>query len=486
MKSQKRTQPILFGSTFALIDCSQGRDGYFQNSAILHLRQALFLRLLPLACTTTGRSSGFRPGYGSRAHPRRKELRDKDLGGLKYFKVLGPLLDRLPTNATQRDRAGNRRLHFDPYAGLILLAFFSPLVDSLRGLQQARRLAKVQKRLGCERAALGSLSAAGRVFDPALLRELLGERAAQALPQIQGREAEALRGLTAVAGTLLTALPKMAWALWVDDEHRAVKMHLHFDVLKGVPVEATLTAGNGSETAPLRATLQAGRLYVLDRGYAAYQLFQDSSDRGSRFSGRSRDNAVGTVVEERPVSAAAWAAGVRSDRVVRLGGDQSGAVFKQVLRVVQVETGKTDSRGRPEVLLRATARLDLEAEHVARGYRLRWAVALFFRWFKCVLGCRPLLSTSPNGITIPLYLGILARLLIGLGTGKKPTKRTLERLPFYCAGRAREEELQSATSTSGTDRTPENRRPVSPQARRRLTLRAAKPSPPLDPLTPPS
>ncbi len=46
----------------------------------------------------------------------------------------------------------------------------------------------------------------------------------------------------------------MAWALWVDDEHRAVRTHLHFDVLKGVPVEATVTEGNASETAQLRAT----------------------------------------------------------------------------------------------------------------------------------------------------------------------------------------------------------------------------------------
>ena len=262
-------------------------------------------------------------------HPRRQELRDKDLCGLKYFQVLGPWLDRLHANATPRDRAGNRQLHFDQYAGLLLLALFSPLVDSLRGIQQASSLAKVQKLLGCERAALGSLSEASRVFDPALLREIIAELASQALPQIQGREAEALRGLTAVDGALLTALPKMAWALWVDDEHRAVKMHLHFDVLKGVPVEATVTEGNGSETAQLRAALQAGRLYVIDRGYAEYQLFQDIIDRGSSFIGRIRDNAVWTVVEERPVSPAAQAAGVRSDRVVRLGGDKSGAVFSK-------------------------------------------------------------------------------------------------------------------------------------------------------------
>jgi Transposase DDE domain len=376
------------------------------------------------------------------AHPRRREFRDKDLCGLKYFRVLGPLLDRLHADASARDRAGNRQLHFDQYAGLILLAFFSPLVDSVRGLQQASSLAKVQKLLGCERAALGSLSEASRVFDPALLRDIIGELAAQALPQIQGREAEALRGLTAVDGTLLTALPKMAWAFWVDDEHRAVKMHLHFDVLKGVPVEATLTAGNASETVQLRATLQAGRLYVIDRGYAEYQLFQDIIDTGSSFIGRLRDNAVWTVVEERPVSAAARAAGVRSDRVVRLGCDKSGAVFKQPLRVLEVTISKTDSQGRPEVLLLATDRLDLEAELVALGYRCRWAVELFFRWFKCILGCRHLLSTSPNGITIQLYLGLIASLLISVWTGKKPTKRTLEMLQFYFVGLASAEELQ--------------------------------------------
>jgi IS4 transposase len=98
--------------------------------------------------------------------------------------------------------------------------------------------------------------------------------------------------------------------------------------------------------------------------------------------------------------------------------------------------------GHTEVLLLATDRLDLEAEHVALGYRFRWAVELFFRWFNCILGCRHLLSTSPNGITIPLSLGIIASLLISLWTGKKPTKRTLEMLPFYFAGLASEEELQ--------------------------------------------
>jgi hypothetical protein len=372
---------------------------------------------------------------------RRVDIRDKDIHGLKYFRLVGPLLERLQSDAAARDKAGNRRLFFDQYAGLLLLTFFSPIVTSLRALQQASGLAKVQKLLGCQRAALGSLSEAGRVFDPALLRQIIGDLAQQALPLAQGREAEALRGLTAVDGTVLAALPKMAWALWRTDE-RALKMHLQFDVLKGVPTDATVTSANGPEIEELRATLQANRLYVVDRGYAEYQLFQDIIDAKSSFIGRIRDNAVWTVIEERPVNAAARAGGVQSDRVVHLGCVKSAAVFKQPLRVVQVDTGKTDSQGRPEVLLLATDRLDLDAELVALGYRFRWAVELFFRWFKCILGCRHLLATSRDGVTIQLYVGVIASLLISLWTGKKPTKRTLEMLQFYFAGLASEEELQ--------------------------------------------
>jgi hypothetical protein len=370
-------------------------------------------------------------------------IRDQDLQGLKYFKLLGPLLQRLHDDATARDRAGNRVLHFDQYACLLLLFFFNPIVKSLRGIQQASALDKVQRLLGCERASLGALSEASRVFDPQLLREIIGTLATQAVPLAHGKEAEALRGLTAVDGSLLPALPKMAWALWLDPKHRAAKMHIHFDVLKGVPVEATVTAGNDSETQQLRTTLQAYRLYVIDRGYAEYQLFQDIITARSAFIGRIRDNAVWEVIEERPLTAEARAAGVRSDRIVWLGGPQSGAVFEQKLRVIEVATGKTDALGRPDILLLATSRLDLAAELVALAYRFRWTVELFFRWFKCILGCRHLLANSPNGVTIQVYVAILASLLISLWVGRKPTIRTLEMLQFYFTGWATEAELMA-------------------------------------------
>jgi hypothetical protein len=373
--------------------------------------------------------------------PRQPKPQAKNIHGLKYFKQLRPLLARLHDVGTERDHAGNRQLFFDQYCTLILLFFFDPAFDSLRALQRASCVAKIRKKLGCTRTSLGSLSEAARVFDAAALQAIVGELAQQALPLHQGKDAELLRGLTAVDGSLLPALPKMAWALWIDEEHRAAKLHLHFDVFKGVPCHATITEGNGDERKELRAALQSKRLYVIDRGYAEYQLFQDIIDARSSFIGRIRANAVYQLIEERPLSEEAHKAGVLRDCVVNLGCEQSGSVFKQPLRVVEVATGKTDSQGRPEVLLLATNCLDLDAAWIALGYKFRWTVELFFRWFKCILGCQHLLSTCRNGVAIQVYLALIASILIVLWTGHKPCKATFEMLCWYFMGWASEAEL---------------------------------------------
>ncbi len=372
--------------------------------------------------------------------PRRPEIRERDLTGFKYFRPIQKLLMRLHAVGTARDRAGNRELFCDQYVTLLLLYFFNPIVTSLRGLQQASTLAKVQRCLGVGRSSLGSLSEATSVFPAAYLRNIVQELAEQALPLEQGREAEALRGLTAVDGTLLPALPRMLWALWQDPQHRAAKMHLHFDVLKGVPSDATLTPGACSEPEQLHTTLQPDRLYVVDRGYASYQLFRDILDAGSSFVARVKDNTAFTVAEERALTEAARAAGVVRDVVVsKLGTDHHKDHLQQPVRLVIVRRQKAN--GEVEELWLVTDRLDLDADLVALAYRFRWAVELFFRWFKCVLGCRHLLLEDANGVALQAYAALIASLLIVLWTGRKPTKRTWEMIQFYFSGWASEEEL---------------------------------------------
>jgi hypothetical protein len=378
------------------------------------------------------------------APPAKDPVTADQLQGFRYLDHFRPLFDCLRPCAADRDRAGNRQLFFDQYTCLLLLYFFTPALTSLRGLQQATALRKVQQRLGIGRTSRGSLSEAAAVFDPELLRPIIADLAGRAAPVVTGREADALRGLTAVDGSLLPALPRMAWALWTDDRHRAAKVHLHFDILKGVPADATVTAAACSEPAQLRAALRPGRLYVLDRGYASYQLFRDILDAGSSFLGRLKEDTAFAVRQERPVPAAAAAAGVIRDVVAgKLGTDHHKDVVGRPVRLVWVATGKARPGGTPEVLLLATDRLELGAELVALGYKYRWWVELFFRWLKCVLGCRHLLSASAGGVAIQVYVALIASLLISLWTGHRPTKRTFEMLCLYFSGWASAEELQA-------------------------------------------
>src|SRR6267143_2053455 len=99
------------------------------------------------------------------ARKKKPEVTEEQLQGFKYFKLLGPLLQSLHDVGTQRDRAGNRKLHFDHLAALELLYFFSPALTSMRAIQQASQLDKVQKITGVGRTSLGSLSEASHVFD---------------------------------------------------------------------------------------------------------------------------------------------------------------------------------------------------------------------------------------------------------------------------------------------------------------------------------
>jgi len=380
--------------------------------------------------------------------PRRKPITEKQLQGFKYFQKLLPLLDRLHDHCLERDRAGNRILHYDQYVALMLLFFFNPVVTSMRGLVQASSLEKVRLKLGVSPTSLGSFSEAGSVFDAALLQPIIHELGQELKPLPHDVRLDALPGvLTAVDGTELSALAKLAGSLI---EGREIKLHTHFEPLKGVPVEMDLTAAGDSEVQQLLRSLLPGRVYVKDRGYACFRLFQAIVDAGSWVVCRIRDNSVYEVVEHRPLSSEAKAAGILSDQLVWLGSEGKREELKQPLRVLKIacvphrkRSGHT-GRGGPEqgeFLLIATNLLELPAEVIGLIYRKRWAVELFFRFYKHVLGCRHLLSHRPNGIQIQVYVAIIVCMLIVLWTHRRPTLRTVEMIRFYFTGWATEEEL---------------------------------------------
>ncbi len=383
---------------------------------------------------------------------KRHKIKEHELQGFKYFKMISKMLESLGDVGCERDRAGNRILHMDQYISLLLLHLFNPISTSLRSLQQASELKKVQKKLGVPRASLGSLSEASTVFDSRRMLEIIEQLGKQLKPIAHHDKLKDLPGiLTAVDGTLLKCLPKIAWALWLDDKHKAVKNHVHFEILKGVPVKATITEGNANEKDVLAETLEAGRIYVLDRGYAKYGLLQKILDHRSSFVCRIQDNYACEVIEERPITADGKAVGVVRDRIVRLGSNAKSGEIAGAVRVVEIKCRPHvkrmhTGRGGPEqsqTIVIATDLLDVEADVIGLIFQHRWTIEIFFRFYKHILGCRHLLSYNKNGIELQTYSAIIACMLISLWTGRKPTLRTYEMLCWYFSGVADEEELMS-------------------------------------------
>ena len=396
--------------------------------------------------------------------PPQPTLKDKDVRGLKYFDQLLPLLQRLHDVGCQRDTAGNRSLHYDHYCLFVLLFLFNPIVTSLRGLQQASQLKTVRKKLGCPRTSLGSLSESVSVFDPQRLKEIIAELGGRLEPIGRDKRLKDIRHtVTLVDATLLSALPAMAEAslLKTTTGSGLVKwrLHTHFEVERHVPARIDVTregGGDCDERAVLEQTIESDRLYVKDRGYAKFTLFNRIVAAGSSYVCRVRDNCAYEVVEERPLSDAGRAERVTQDLVVTMGqGSKAEDRPDHKMRLITIQCKPHRKAGRSQrysragstgpacdgVLRLATNLLDVPAEVIALLYAYRWTIEIFFRFFKQILGCRHLLSRSQNGIEIQTYCAVIACMLINLWTGRKPTLRSYEMICWYLIGVADLEEL---------------------------------------------
>jgi len=385
--------------------------------------------------------------------------------GLRLLQRVDSLLERLRGDGCERDRAGNRTLFFNHACTLILLTFFNPSMTSLRDLQRASRLASVRRKLRCSQASLGSLSESLRVFDPERLVEIIQELLGK-IPDVSGTSGSpaALRQLsqlkpipTAVDGTLLRQLPQITQACYATRKDRGWKLHTHFEVLRGVPVRARVTDASGrgaaNEKAVLRTSLESDRCYVMDRGYEDFSLFNAIVAAGSSYVCRVRNDHHFRVDHDvqagRSPSAEARAAGVLSDELGRMGSDKSRRIehpdHLQRRIVIQFaahpKRGGRRRQGATQEIVLVTNLRDVPAEIIVLLYRFRWLIELFFRWLKCVLGCRHLISESARGIEIQMYCALIACLLIQLACPFKPNQWTYKLLCLYQQGWVTDEEL---------------------------------------------
>jgi len=384
-----------------------------------------------------------------------------DLQGLKYFAMLRPLLQDLRGEATGRDKAGNRTLHYDQYCLLVLLYVLNPAVSSLRAIAQASELSKVRKKLGNEKASLGSLSESSRLFDAQRLKSIIATLADQVhAGKLDPKTAQFAESLIAVDGSVVNALPSiLAASVLKQTTGSAVvhwRLHTHFEVASFTPREITVTPDNGGpndERAVMERSIEADKVYAMDRGYAKFALFNEINRRSSSYLCRLRDNSAHDVIEDRPLSESDRAAGVLSDQLVQLGktskrGDQPDHAIRLVCVKCTPHKNRTGGKAKGStppnsdgVLRIATNLLDVPAEIIAILYSYRWTVEIFFRFYKQLMGGAHLISHTQNGIEIQVYCAMIACLLMNLWVDGKPSKRTFEMICYYFTGLASEEEL---------------------------------------------
>lgn len=352
----------------------------------------------------------------------------------RFRRELLPRLKARPASELSASEQDPRRtLVAEDYFSSFLFCIFNPVVTSMRALCHVSHCQKMRQI--CARPLVqSSFSDAQHVFAPEVLEEVVRSLAQQARGQNHGgdpRVRQALGALTAVDGTVLRAVSRMAWAP-AAGHGSAIRLHLHFSVFDQIPEDWTITPGNVCERKVLAKKIQPGGMTVADRHYSNDHAFLVKLiAQGSDFVFRLHNNAIlERVSPDRPLSLADREAGVVWDRMVRLGVHGQGPV----LRVVRIEANG-------EIFHLVTQREDLSAELIGLIYRQRWQIELFFKWIKTILNCRHWLAESPEGVTIQIYCVLIAALLLMLWTGQRPNKRAVESLRLFWLGWATEEEL---------------------------------------------
>jgi hypothetical protein len=173
---------------------------------------------------------------------------------------------------------------------------------------------------------------------------------------------------------------------------------------------------------------------VGDRCYGgSFAQLERLARGGTCFLVRLRHTAHPDIAAELPLRDEDRAAGVVRQALVRLGKTPRGPKEQRpLIRVIWLS----------RIVLATNLPADvLSAELAGELYRDRWQVEFFFKWIKCLLGCRHWMAESSRGVTLQLYLVIIMGLLLQLQCGRRPNRRMLELLQFYFQGQLSAAEL---------------------------------------------
>lgn len=198
-----------------------------------------------------------------------------------------------------------------------------------------------------------------------------------------------------------------------------IKLGLAFDPHTVRPLRWQCSVGQGSDAAQGRGLLPpqrslAGHTYLFDRGFRNYGFYQELLDRQAHFITRASSLIHYQVQEPLPLDPAHPQ--IVADQRVRLGSANAHNRMRSHLRRIVLRTPS-------ETLVFLTSDFQLSAWEVTELYRQRWAIEVFFRWLKRVVGCVRPLGYSAQAAQHTLYAALVAYLLTLLLTAPQQTTR---------------------------------------------------------------
>jgi transposase len=340
--------------------------------------------------------------------------------GRNYLRILQDYLARLGDLYPHP----NRVLFFDDVVVAYVLAFFNPVLRSLRLIEHASQMPGVNRFLEVEAVCKSTLSDANALFDPAHLHGLLGQlrRHLPNLPRQDRQLEQLLQQVIIHDGSFFRVAADVAWAIHSSNQHYKasgshVRLNCQFCLKSGVPCGVSVNGSDGvGEGAAASVFVEPGRIYLFDGGVVSFDLLQKILAADSNFLCNLSPGVNFQAVEQRTLGAGDVEAGVLSDRVGKLTGSDTRQAPDALLREVTVAYVSREGKGKTLRLL--TTLLDLPAHRIAELYRYRWQIELFFRWLKVHANFQHLTSHSRKGMTLSFYVAVIAALLMCLRTQK--------------------------------------------------------------------
>jgi hypothetical protein len=198
----------------------------------------------------------------------------------------------------------------------------------------------------------------------------------------------------------------------------AVKLHTLLDLRGNIPCFIHISHGKMHDVNVLDLLpIEPGAFYAMDRGYVDYERLYRFTQGGAFFVTRGKRNLDCTRRARRPVDKTT---GLRSDQTIVLAGPKSSRLYPDPLRRIAFYDAENERR-----LVFLTNNFTLPALTIARLYKCRWQVELFFKWIKQHLRIKAFYDTSDNAVRTQVWIAVSVYVLVAIVKKELRVKRSL-------------------------------------------------------------